>query len=286
MGSSPNNHQGIGGWTYNDYATAGPSYYKFTVSGVTSISSGAIYSNNGSQFTIREVNIIAGVGYVKGNRSSGTNAPSASGILTRVNGSGDQTIVYNSNVLEAGNPLWNPSTSALDIANYRINLGMGNTKFKVVIIQLGINESFGTIMNDTNRTAVINSAKAICTAFLADSSATKIIIQLPSTDGNTKGGWGANYGSTGYKAEYKMNIWRLREMIISNFDNSVYNANVEVGIAGLVIDRYYGYGRTTQAISARVSTTEEVHINAVHPNTEGYQQMADGCFPHILKFLQ
>ena len=286
IGTSPNNHQGIGGWTFADYATAGPNYYKFNVSGITSISAGSIYSNNGSQFTIREANLIAGVGYIKGDRSSGTNSPLASGTLTRVSGSGDATLSYSSVVLEAGNPLWNPSTSALDIAYYRSNLGMGATKYKVVTIQLGINESFGAVKSEADRTAVITYAKAICAAFLADNSNTKIIIQLPSTDGNTKGGWGANYGASGYKSEYQMNIWRLRELIISNFDNSVYSANVEVGIAGLVIDRYYGYGRTTQAISARINTTEEVHVNALHPITEGYELMGDAYFAQILHLLQ
>lgn len=288
LGSSPANHQGIGGWTFPYFAGAGASYYKFTVSGITTIASEAVYSNNGSSFTIREVNVTGGVGYIKGDRKSGTNAPSSSGTLTKVSGTGDATISYSAVVLEAGNPLWNPSTSALDIAYYRSNLGMGVTKFDVMTLQLGINDSFGnSILSDsTITTKVINSIKAICTAFLADNSNTKIIIQLTTTDGNTLGGWGQNYAATASKTIYQKNIWRIRELILLEFDNAVYNANVEVGCAGLTIDRYYGYGLQDAAISSRVSTTEKVHVNALHPTTSGYQQIGDAYFAQILHLIQ
>jgi len=170
------------------------------------------------------------------------------------------------------------SGGALNINAYRTTLGMGTNKFDVVSFQLGVNDSFGAFKTDADITAIINNAKAVITAFLADNASTKIIVHLPTMDGNTKGGWAENYGTTGYKSEYQANIWKLREAIISNFDSGVYNANVIVGIAGLCVDRYYGYVRVTQAVASRISTTEEVHNNAVHLDTPGSQQAGDSYY--------
>ncbi|HAQ21106.1 MAG TPA: hypothetical protein DCR40_18015 [Prolixibacteraceae bacterium] len=176
-------------------------------------------------------------------------------------------------------------SSGLNIAAYRTGLGMGADKFDIVTFQLGVNESFGVIKTEADRLQVIQYAKDIITAFLADNATTKIIVQLPTSDGNSKGGWAENYGTTGYKSEYQMNIWRLRELIISSFDAGAYNANVFVGIAGLSVDRYYGYVRVTQAVSARISDTEEVHNNAVHLATAGSQQVGDSYYATMRSFF-
>jgi len=287
IGTSPNNHQGAGGWAFKDYSGVGRNFYKFITSGATTGVFGSIYSNNGSQFTVREVYLVSGTGYIKFERTTGSTSPSASGVLTKISGGGgDSTFSYSAVTLEAGNPLWNTTTGALDIANYRNNLQMGVSKFDGITIQLGINESIGDVKTETDRLAVIGYAKSIIDAFLADNSATKIIIELPTTDCNTRGGWAANYGATGQKFTYQLNVWRLRELIISNFDNGLYNANVSIGIAGLTTDRYYAYERITQQISVRITEMEEVHINAVHPGSEGGKQMGDGIFPQLLKMLQ
>ena len=74
--------------------------------------------------------------------------------------------------------------------------------------------------------------------------------------------------------------------MLGSFDSSRYSANVLIGTVGLVTDRYYGYGRTTQAVAGRISETEEVHINAVHPIDIGQYQMADAYFSQILKLIQ
>lgn len=186
-----------------------------------------------------------------------------------------------------GNPLWNTATEKLDIADYRSRLGMGTDKIDIVTIQLGINDCFGnTVLSAAIIEGYTNYAKLIIDAFLADNANTKVIIMLPSTDGNTYGGWGANYGAAYSKNVYQKNIFNLREKIITEFDSSAYDANVSVGIAGLVIDRYYGYALGDAAISARVATTEKVHTNAVHPTTSGYQQMGDAIYANILKLIQ
>ncbi len=69
--------------------------FVFSVSGVSTYPvPGNVYSNNSSNFTIRDVKISGGIGDLVCIRSSGSNDPSASGTLTRVSGSGDATISF------------------------------------------------------------------------------------------------------------------------------------------------------------------------------------------------
>lgn len=217
----------------------------------------------------------------------GSNTPVFWGTLgtgsNKHEGHGGWTFGSFTSSMSGTNPLY--SGGALNIAAYRTTLGMGSDKFDVVTLQLGINESLYSTFSEETLSANITYAKAICAAFLADNSTTKIIVMLPSSCGNTKGGWGENYGAAGFKEEYRRNIHRLRELIITNFDLSAYSANVSVGIVGLVIDRYYGYDRTTKSISSRIASTEETHTNAVHPGTDGYEQIGDGYFAQVKKLV-
>jgi hypothetical protein len=65
---------------------------QFTVSGVAEApTAGAIYSNNGIQFTVTSASIAAGSGTINAG-GSGTSA--ASGTLTKVSGTGSQTITF------------------------------------------------------------------------------------------------------------------------------------------------------------------------------------------------
>lgn len=287
-GVAPYNNYGWPGAAAVNFATKGTrNFFTFTVTGITTQPvAGAIYSNNGSQFFAYECYLSSGSGYIRLERTSGTNAPTTSGTLTKVSGTGDSTINYSANYESSANAFWNPNTDLLDITNYRALLGMGSTKFDLVTIRLGINDSFGAIKTETEQNQVITYYKTLINAFLADNSATKFIVELPTTDGNTRGGWAVNYGAAFSKEDYQLNIWRLRELILSNFDNAAFNANVEVCATGCCVDRYYGYARVTTQIADRLVVNESWHNNAVHPDTGGSQQIGDAEYPHILKFIQ
>ena len=282
-GTGSNKHEGRGGWTFASFVNAGSNWYRFNVSGVTSVAYFDLYSHNGNEYRIMEVNITGGTGYVRAELSSGTNPTLSSGTLTKVSGSGDATISFSSYSIEASNPFWN--VSALDIANYRSVLGMGSSKFDLVTIQLGINGAGTTPQNDAQIEAIINDAKTLCNAFLADNASTKIIIMLPTSCGNTKGGWASGYGSVGLKEFFRYNIFRLNKKIVSTFDYGIYNSNISVGYAGLTIDRYFGYGLTTRSVGDTYTDTEETHNNAVHPRTQGYEQIGQSIFPQIKNSL-
>ena len=180
----------------------------------------------------------------------------------------------------ASSPFWNGSV--IDIAYYRNNVLSSAPVFDYVSIQLGVNESLSGENSESELTAIIDNAKALVDAFIADNASTIITLQLPTIDCNTKGGWASNYDATRSKEVYQKNIRALRQLILSEFDNGIYNSNVKIGIAGLGIDRYYGYPRTTEVVSSRHSETIEKHTNAVHPNYEGYLEISDIIFPQML----
>jgi hypothetical protein len=287
-GIYPYNHQGWPGATFNNYATAasGDSRYEFTVTGASALEQDSVYTNNGSSFVVQDIYTSGGSGKIRAYRSSGSNNPSASGTLTKSSGEGPSTISFSAFSVVSANPFWNNSTQQLDIAQYRSKLFMDSTKFDIVAIRLGINDSFGELRTDVDRIGVIDDLKTIISAFVADNANTKFIIELPTTDGSTRSGWGVNYGATGKRENYHLNVWRLRELIISTFDNGLYDANIEVCATGAMVDRYYGYELSDIQSSSRITATELRHTNAVHPNTDGYYQLADAVFPHILHLSQ
>lgn len=75
--------------------------HRFTVSGITTApTNGAVYSSNGSQYTILYTNLTGVAPNISGTiytwMSTGTVAPLASGTLTHVSGTGDASIAYSS----------------------------------------------------------------------------------------------------------------------------------------------------------------------------------------------
>jgi len=167
-------HEGRGGYQYRMYATAPTDdWWRFYVSSTPNISTTDVYSNNGSTFQLKEINS----GSIALARISGTNNPTGT-TLTRTSGTGDATITFTSVVATGGNPLWNNTTSSLDIANYRTNIGLAGT-IDAVVMNLGANEAISaTELTGIELTAITGYLNSIITAFLADNINTKFIVNL------------------------------------------------------------------------------------------------------------
>jgi hypothetical protein len=94
-GSAPAKHTGYSGNDISNFMSSASRRWKFVVSGVTTAPSRyATYTNNSSTFQVMEVVLSGGSGYIKCNRTAGTNNPNASGTLTRTAGTGDNTITF------------------------------------------------------------------------------------------------------------------------------------------------------------------------------------------------
>lgn len=186
--------------------------------------------------------------------------------------------------ITAGSPFY--ISSALNFKAYMAANSnfTGSDAIDVAIIQLGVNDTLTGDKTQADIDTIITNAKALITALLHATlgyPTCKVILSIPPISGNTEDGFAENYGATSDRISYEKNMRMLWKSMIANFDNSIFSANVVLCHAGLWIDRLYGYERTDQAISARVSTTEKRHINAVHPVAEGYKQIVDGMYSTI-----
>lgn len=276
QGSSPAKHEGRGGKTFSFFATAGGTAYRFPVTGVGSVGVGATYTVSGVTYTVVEVNISGGTGSIQ---ATGASAPPTNGTLAKASGTGDASIPYTGSTTESGNPLWNGG--ALNVATYRSNQGIGSV-IDLVTIQLGVNDAYG----NAAPSACVTYAKAIVDAFLADNAACKIVIELPTLCGNTDDGFAANYGASNPNRDiYEARLFAIRSALIAAFDAGAYHANARIGSAGLQVDRYYGYARSSVASASRISTMVDEHVNGVHPDTPGYNQNGDAIFAEAMALI-
>lgn len=276
---------GMNGRTFSTFATQGAyTYHKFMVSGVSSVGVSTSYTHNGSTYSVVESNITNGVGYINTHRTSGSSDPTASGTLTKSSGSGDSTIEFSSWSTEASNPLWNDSTSELDVANYRqTKCGMSaNEYFDLVTIRLGVNDVFGSQTTQ----GIIAHSKTLVDALLADNANCKIVIELPTSCAETHDGFATSYGASNNAEAFENGIWDLRKALIETYDNGAYNANVSVCATCAGVHRKYGFQYVNKQVATRINVTESICGNGVHPSTAGYYQIADFEFPHCLALLR
>lgn len=275
--------EAVGGWTWASYATAGVTGYRIYVSGVSSMSVGAIYTDGKHNFEVYEVNISDG----NGNCLLGpyfTNPGTLimpSGTLSKVSGSGDNSVPYTDAFQESVNPLWNDSTNKLDLNHYKqtlVSLGQLNSvsdKIDAVSFQFGVNESLGS----PNLITILNNyIIPLYNLFVNDNPDCKFIVGLTTSAGNDVDGAGANYGASRDIWGYLRNTYNFRKMYLEELQNNVNYPNLIIAPSELLIDRYYGYGFSTRQISQRTIETEQYHNNFVHPDPAGYGQLADALF--------
>ncbi|GAB4052578.1 hypothetical protein [Spirosoma litoris] len=284
-GTAPAKTEARGGYSYILYATYWTVWYRANISAGNVVEGDVYQAPNGIQIKIEEAYV--SLGFLRTSPVVfGSSAPN-SGIWTKISGTGDATLTISSIVNASQNPFWNPATGAVDIAYWRGLLGMGSTKIQVARLSLGINDCNQPLMTEAMHQTNIGYIKTIANTFLADNAACKVIVELPTSSPSTAGGWGATFGATFSKEDFRLNIHRFRELILSNFDNGVYNANVVVGGAALGVDRYWGYDRTNLSAGPRYAgITEEQHTDVAHPTVfGGYQQWADMATPQLIAVL-
>ena len=170
-----NKYEARGGLRYSDYATKGRATYRASVTGVTSVIVGAVYSDSQyNNYKIAETNITDGYGNIKLSHASGTKdiLTMPSGVLTKISGSGDVSINYTNAYYEGdGNNLWNYTTNQLDITNYRTNIGV-NGYIDLVLIQLFVNDAG----YKDSIASIDGYIASIYSAFISDNPNCKILI--------------------------------------------------------------------------------------------------------------
>ena len=240
-GTSGLKHEGIGGYTWKLFVSKPTKVkFKFYVDSMPSISTDDIYSNNGSTYKLIE----RGSGYLTLSRESGNTEPSGD-TLTRVSGTGDESITFTSWTIGGSNPLWNTATDELDFTHYRRDLCGLSTPLDVCNIQLGINDCLGQLKTtESEWLDTLTSVSTLLDAILADSPNCKIIANITGLDSPSITGWSSLYGmNSGSKRNFQLNCYYMREYInnlIKARDD--YNTNVFIGQSILGINRWFGYG--------------------------------------------
>ena len=277
-------YEAAGGYKWANYATAGEAGFRISVSGVTSLQIGAVYSDGSHNFEILEVNITEGSGNcLLGQHFSGT-LIMPSGTLTKVSGGGDDSVPYTDAFQESANPLWNDTTQELDINQYKqmlVELGQLTSvsdKIDAVSFQFGINDN--ALANDLS--TLHGYIYDLYNLFVGDNANCKFIVGLTTSSGNDVNGSGANYGATYDWKTYLKNTYIIRKFYLSLQTDF---PNMRIATPNLYLDRYYGYALGTRQISDRCTETEKYHTNFVHPAPSGYNQMADAyiaCYVGVL----
>ena len=272
---------GVGGWTWKSYTQQGRPAYRFQVTGVTSLSVGAVYTNNGNTFTVMEVNVTGGTGNILCSVTALTPAPSASGTLTKSSGTGDATITYTSVARDTQNPLWDWDNNKMSFIPYANAVAGG--KIDVVYTLLSWNEQ---TPGRTDFTSVLNQIKIFADTLHAEFPNAKLKImgvQVPSV----RGGMGANYGATGtfYADGYGMVVTALNQNdAYQEFANRPeYSGFVEFVNVSAEFDTEYNMPHADRAVNTRnTEVTEWVDTNGVHPDNNGYLSIGDVCFRNFV----
>ena len=206
-------------------------------------------------------------------RTSGSTNMPTSGTLTHISGGTDTTdIVFTSFELASGNPFWNETTETVDFKAYAAKLGA--SAIDCCCVLLGWNSSTWT--EEKTKTSVKTFINSLLAAF-PDCKIALLGLEIPSLDG-----CGVNYGCSWNwfdKAKYVFDLNDWYAEIAEEYDNVNF-----VNIAGQ-FDTENNMITGTRQVNVRNTKTETYQTNGVHPDTSGYNQIADAVFRYLNSIL-
>jgi len=280
-GTGANKHEGRGGWSITDFSTVGRTFYSFTVSGVVTapLINSTTYTNNGSTFKVQELSLVAGSGTIICERTAGTNAPSASGTLTKSSGTGDATITFSSSSAVSGNPFW--IGGVLNYAQYLTNNSLATPDW--VVIHLGINDAFSYTTDEAVIAAAIaafNNLDLLITSIKAAGAGVKVGLMIPTPPAN-QDGFGAGYGTGQTAWRDKRNIMLWAKELITKYTGQEAS-RIYLVPSNTALDVVNGYPLLAAApVNSRSSVTVQRQSDGVHPDTSGYQQIGDALWAFL-----
>jgi len=282
-GSTPNKHEGRGGWKFSQYAgDGGQSTWQLSLSGVTeSPGIGSVYSDGKSEFTVSEIYLTAGTGYIAIRRSKGNDTPSAGGTLTKISGNGDTLIPYTNSVMTAANPLWNLKTQRLDFKKYLDDRGYTMTADDLITVHLGINDVFLDV-SDSKLERIKADFDKMLIEFRAVIPRINIGLCITIPPSISQDAFAVNYASGQTLRRYIENYKKLVEFLLSNYDTpEMRNSRLYCIGFNHCIDRTNNFQKTTMKANARSTQIIETWGNGVHPDNTGYYQMGDALYSFI-----
>lgn len=242
----------------------------------------AVYTNNGFEYKIIEINVTEGVGNILCSTSSSSNVPQTSGVLTRKSGNGDATISYSSFEEDVANPLWNTETNQMDFVPYANEYCNG--RIDVVYTLLTWN---GLVSWKDDWTSFLTQVKRFADALHRDfpNAKMKILgIQIPSLNG----GIAANYGSIGNGITDTFGtintVFNMNEVYQDFANQSDYKDWVEFVNVSSQFDSEYNMPSNEEYVNTRnTAFKERIGTNGVHPASSGYLQIGDVVYRNFIK---
>lgn len=281
--------EGTGGWTWGTYVSSPVDAIRFTVKDVSSLTMGGNYvASNGVIFEITEINVTNGVGNVRCMYSWDTpnkNEIPANGTLTKrySTTTGDNTITYTAFESEKFSPFYvNGEVDFTEYANKYCN-----GKIDIVVVHLGINSMFGLKENlPTHLTNIMNTAKLFLDKYHEQYPNGKVVLLTPPKC-SLNGGMAANYNATQTATEeiYNRQMLQYHKAYFDLVKEDGYKDWVVVANTSGEFDTPFGYPTTDKAVNNRVSITEKVGTNGVHPDANGYNMIADNVYRIVTGIL-
>lgn len=197
----------------------------------------------------------------------------ASGTLTHVSGGVNTgNITYSSTELGGGNPFWNTDTGKVDFGWYAEKKGASQISHCYVLF--GWNNSYDTETDFKVQARIfldnLLSAYPNCKISLLG-------IQVPSRDG-----LGQNYGVSWKYYEKLQHVWNIAKWYTDIANEEAYVGTVEfVNVSGQFDTDHNMFSSATK-VNNRNTLTEERQTNGVHPNDNGYLQIADAALRNFV----
>ena len=279
-GSNGAYHEGYGGWTYNSFTTANKRNDQMILTGNFSDKNDAqdqhsSYEDSNGQIwkieyvTATEMKIIC-------NSATGKLPSTTGGTLTHVSGgSNTKNIVYTSARQADANPFWDASKGRNNFKAYVEKHGAST--LDEVIIFLGWNQTTQTL--EAFRESAVKLIDSILAEY-PDCHITLVTQQLPSRDG-----FANNYGVSWPWFEKVDKIFDFQDIYIELANSAKYRANLSVVSVAGQFDTAYNEIKTTTTVNNRNNTTVTIGSNGVHPSNNGYLQIADALYRHMIHRL-
>jgi hypothetical protein len=278
------NLEATGGYSFTSYTNPGTARYRFNfdTDNEPTINVGDVYSNNGNNYTVKEKNMTAG--YFS---CEGTGSPLSSGTLTKVSGTGSDTVSYLSTSF-SGNPF--AYGGVIDVQRYADEFcnpqNAEHGRIDVVYTELFGNGSHAYTDDISPR---LEQMQALITQIRTTFPNCKFCIGL-QWNPDIRGGMGRDYGANGdWSDAYAM------KYTFMNICNAVQQYITENNLSGYVyivnwlneFDEENDMQQMPKPVNVRSSVTEVFGRNGIHPSTVGYNQMADSAWRlFIAKFCQ
>ena len=113
-----------------------------------------------------------------------------------------------------------------------------------------------------------------------DCHITLVTQQLPSRDG-----FANNYGVSWPWFDKVDKIFDFQDIYIELANSAKYRANLSVVSVAGQFDTAYNEIKTTTTVNNRNNTTVTIGSNGVHPSNNGYLQIADAVYRHMIHRL-